>query len=724
MANKKYVLTGWSIGQDDNIPEENALLNVTEDRIVYACWDEDSIKLNIDPVTREIKSSWAEIAAVVDQGDYKEQLHRGDWKPLSFGDKWGTVNMEITDFDVDQLANSEKVAPITWLSCEVLKQTIQWNLTNSVNGGYPASNIKKVLQGEVFNAMDESLKPYLQTVNKTCSLQDGTDVVDQSYLWIASKREVYFFNASNKCEQSGPIYINPRGYTGEDWWGSWGPNLMKANGTPHDQEYSIHVCPCHWLRSCGENKVFRCDSEGDAFIPVDPTNYESAGIGFCTGGTPKAITDPATGEINLSWEEIAELVDNGTYKEVLSPHNWKYADFGTNGLIPMEIAGFDLDEIPDELCVVRYHNDSSGEDKIIATETVSKGSSPKMMNLVVPIYEGPYNSSDWDFDVWTNGKNGEGIHSSSKVVGDADLYAQFKSVYMGTTPVAGVNIGTPRTTSLYAPITWIAKEALTGTFQWNTTDNVGNGYPTSKLANTFENIFNSMDSEVKKVICTSSKSYKYMSGSKAVTENANMDVWPPSRRELRAGNDNYQETDGPIYSEVYPNNESCVKCEVGTNQPVAYWQRSAGTTIAEGTRNAACILEDGSQSNKPCSSYLHIVPCFCTTGNITKGVDKTHTVRFINPYFDDWGLLSSTSKDVVLSTVVVNPGETVNYTESVTINGTIFAGAGSYFTKCWTKDRNLADSADSSKDFGLNKDTVNEDLDLYARWAPQDGPAF
>lgn len=51
--------------------------------------------------------------------------------------------------------------------------------------------------------------------------------------------------------------------------------------------------------------------------------------------------------ISDSWEEIFASIDDGTYKDKYKIGNYKYLDFGHEGIIEMQIAGFDAEPLAD-----------------------------------------------------------------------------------------------------------------------------------------------------------------------------------------------------------------------------------------------------------------------------------------------------------------------------------------------------------------------------------------
>ena len=81
----------------------------------------------VSPVqVEEIADSWDTIIANVENGTYRSKYMVGNYKPLDLGTE-GIVNMQIVAFDKDQKADGSGMAPISWLSMELLKTSKRFN---------------------------------------------------------------------------------------------------------------------------------------------------------------------------------------------------------------------------------------------------------------------------------------------------------------------------------------------------------------------------------------------------------------------------------------------------------------------------------------------------------------------------------------------------------------------------------------------------------------------
>lgn len=293
-----------------------------------------SVVLDIDPLTREIKSTWEEIATAVDEGTYKDQLQIGDYKTLNLGDTYGTVEMEIVAFDADDLTNGSGKGPITWISKKCLKGTYEWRWNNAdySTGGFKFSNIRTIVEDSITQVVGEDPLPYIKAVNKTSRLgghDDGMTVSESYVVWVPSAREVYGWdsNSSDYIESSGPIYSekfkDKESCIKSDWW----------------------------LRTAYYGDPFSAiliDRSGNCYEEeISETHYIP--IGFVTGGIEPISYGKVSesGEILDSWLEIHQACKDNKHTEVYKIGNWKSVNYskiyGEN--VPMEIVAFNTDEI-------------------------------------------------------------------------------------------------------------------------------------------------------------------------------------------------------------------------------------------------------------------------------------------------------------------------------------------------------------------------------------------
>ena len=266
---------GWSIAEDDNQPDENALKNVTSDRVVYACWE----KKHVNSETGEILDSWAEINEAMGNGTYSEIYSVGNWKNVNYGSTYGeAVPMEIVAFDTDNMTSGGK-APITWIAKGCLLGTYKWNSASDNTGGYYSSLARQTLENNIFPSMESGPKPYIVEVSKTERQGSGTSgatVINNYSIWLPSAYEIYgtTLSASNFQESSGNYY--------SEAFGSNAQRIKYTTGTSTAVNW--------WLRTAlysNTDFAVRVTTGGNI------SNYACANSiafapGFCTSYNPNA----------------------------------------------------------------------------------------------------------------------------------------------------------------------------------------------------------------------------------------------------------------------------------------------------------------------------------------------------------------------------------------------------------------------------------------------------
>ena len=182
-----WAFTGWD-------PEPT---NITGDTLCYAQFE----------YTGYIMDDWDVIAANVANNTYKSLYNIGDLKPVTFTYDDGTtetIEMEIADFDHDDLPNGHK-AGITFVAKQSLKNTLPMYLSNT-GATWADSTLRNYYLLKRFNALPDVLQSVIQEVVK---VSGGTKtapnlVSTTDKLWLLS------------CEECGIIpsnyYTNGQGY--------------------------------------------------------------------------------------------------------------------------------------------------------------------------------------------------------------------------------------------------------------------------------------------------------------------------------------------------------------------------------------------------------------------------------------------------------------------------------------------------------------------------------
>ena len=227
-----------------------------------------------DSPIKEITDTWDQIITKIDNGTYKTAYKVGNYKPLDLGTTYGTVNMQIVAIDVDELANGTGVAPLTFLSKELLLQKSRMTTDGKNTNGYPATTVMKpLLDNTIYPLISSNIKERIQRVNKTyydSTTQSTLTSVEK--LWIPSAREMF---GGTSYESSGAIYttIFKNNTT----------RIKNINGSAYNW----------WLRSAYYDSISRFyDVKPDGSIHYSGADWIfGVCLGFCLGAEVETITD-------------------------------------------------------------------------------------------------------------------------------------------------------------------------------------------------------------------------------------------------------------------------------------------------------------------------------------------------------------------------------------------------------------------------------------------------
>ncbi|MEI1258434.1 DUF6273 domain-containing protein, partial [Blautia sp. JLR.GB0024] len=283
---------------------------------------------------KEITDSWDVIIANIDNGTYKSKYKIGNYKPLDLGSE-GVINMQMAGFELDEMSDGSGMAPITWIGKELLITERRMNsrlITNADGtcqegtgaiGGWEKCEMRTKLNVEVLPLAPEIVINRIARVIKTQKSIDKTGAnynqTTHDALWIPDVKDMGYPKA-----KYGRLYSDKT---------SMLKCRINAEGTVNDW----------WLRGTAKDKdTYNYMSDS---INMDIGN-SGANIGgergvclcFCLRG-PREITD--------TWEEIFAAEADGTYKEKYQISDYKPLDLGSEGIINMQIAGFDVDDLAD-----------------------------------------------------------------------------------------------------------------------------------------------------------------------------------------------------------------------------------------------------------------------------------------------------------------------------------------------------------------------------------------
>ncbi|MCB5876689.1 DUF6273 domain-containing protein [Blautia producta] len=275
---------------------------------------------------KEISDDWATIIANIDNGTYKSKYKIGNYKPLDLGAE-GIINMQIAEFDVDDLADGTGKAPITFIGKELLKTPHRMNpsLVTNVDGtykegtgsigGWEKSEMRSYLKETVDPLICDVIRDRLAEVTK---IQEANDIYGNIYeqtthdiIWIPGYLEISEYNKLFKNKTDKIKYI-----VGTDSASTW--SLRNTRITFKERFDSVQP-------------------DGEFQVSLSLNTFRIA-LSFCLRG-PREITD--------TWEEIFAAEADGTYKEKYQISDYKPLDLGDEGIINMQIAAFDADDKAD-----------------------------------------------------------------------------------------------------------------------------------------------------------------------------------------------------------------------------------------------------------------------------------------------------------------------------------------------------------------------------------------
>ena len=261
---------------------------------------------------KEIADNWETIIANIDNGTYKSKYKIGNYKPLDLGSE-GIINMQIAGFDADDLADGMGKAPISFLSQELLTTSRKvWS-----DYGWEESTLRKDLKNVIKPLIPELVRNRISDVTK---IQNA----------INTEGKIYVQTTVDDMWIPTPTEITPKGLYYTLFSGSIA-NRSKC-------KVGESITTSWWTRTCEKKEKFVILTDDGNFMTG--YNYNSYGIclGFCLRG-PREITD--------TWEEIFAAEADGTYKEKYQISDYKPLDLGSEGIINMQIAGFDVDDLAD-----------------------------------------------------------------------------------------------------------------------------------------------------------------------------------------------------------------------------------------------------------------------------------------------------------------------------------------------------------------------------------------
>lgn len=277
---------------------------------------------------KEITDDWTTIIANIDNGTYKSKYKIGNYKPIDLGAE-GVINMQIAGFDTDDLADGTGKAPITFIGKELLKTPHRMNPKLVTNADETLQEGTGSFEGwekcEMRKYMKDTIKPLIpELVRKRITevikmhMQDGQ--ITQDDVWIPGRYEIAIRASSEQ-----PIKYN----------------VLFANRSNRIKTDISGTTRLWWIRDASKS--------GQGFFYIDTQGYDELTAGYAQNIYYIALSFCLRGprEIQDSWEEIFAAEADGTYKEKYQVSDYKPLDLGDEGIINMQIAGFDVDDLAD-----------------------------------------------------------------------------------------------------------------------------------------------------------------------------------------------------------------------------------------------------------------------------------------------------------------------------------------------------------------------------------------
>ena len=610
-----YEFIGWNPS-----PE-----NITEDTSCYAQY----------VFIGYIEDSWRTIAENVAKGRYTSLYGIGALKELTVTYEDGTtetLNMEIADFDHDDLADDSGKAGITFISQELLSNGKSMNntqktyngVTNYTAGGWSLSDLRTYCNEDLFSYLPSEVQSVILEVTKV----SDTGYVDANLLSTVDK---LFTLSSNEVGLSSNV--EPQGIQYPIFTDASSRKKYKVGATS----------PAHWwLRSVRRTSDF-CNVDASGSLDYS-TSLSSLGVvfGFCIGKAP-VIAD-------TSWENIFASIDDGSYATKYAVGQIMPLDLGTE-TVYMQIAAIDTDILAD----------GSGTAPITWISREILATSHRMNPNLVTNYEYPDSPSwvgnnsnaswvtqtqycvdsvakaTWTITATTDGTlkiqyktsnatvsnnkmtltvNGETVvedyanttYATYEVAcsaGDEVVVAASYALLISQSYTSNINFTSTGTFSVSANVENAPKRVLINHDM--STGTIG-GWENSEMRTYMKETIKPMIPEnVRNRIREVIKYTRIFDESGTAVNNVETtdDVWIPSNREVFC-NASY-DTLGVMYSGLFTDASSRKKYKVGATSPAYWWLRSASYA------NGFCyVYTSGSWNHNGSSISYGVVLGFCT----------------------------------------------------------------------------------------------------------------
>ena len=139
--------------------------------------------------------SWAEIAAACKNNEVPAAWHVGDTKTMMINGV--ECDVAIIGKNHDSFADGSGVAPLTFLIVDVgATVRSQWNSTDTTIGGWPASEVRTLLNTSIIDSLEDDVKNNIKAVKKLTYM--GAEVAGDYYNRFEESEDRLFLLSSTE----------------------------------------------------------------------------------------------------------------------------------------------------------------------------------------------------------------------------------------------------------------------------------------------------------------------------------------------------------------------------------------------------------------------------------------------------------------------------------------------------------------------------------------------
>jgi len=216
---EEYVFKGWMPAPENITGETNCYALFKFTGYLFGKLSDDSEYGTVDdPNWDMINPYWNTISADVSayqngtmsKDEFMAKYPIGGRMIMPVNLSSGTVvaDVEIIGHDHDDLADNSGKAPLTFFCVDLPQILRSMNEVSSGNSGWESSEMREFVNGELLNALPDSLKGIIKPVNKISDGGVGNKVLvtTTENCWLASYDEVGFTTGSYNLSGQGELY--------------------------------------------------------------------------------------------------------------------------------------------------------------------------------------------------------------------------------------------------------------------------------------------------------------------------------------------------------------------------------------------------------------------------------------------------------------------------------------------------------------------------------------